>query len=94
MKSMEKLGMVLLAAVVASLAHAYEVYAQEEEEEGGLGLTERERERAQEGEGSVLGSGVTELVLAGTVVAIAGVAGYAGYKVYQIRKKASKPKQA
>lgn len=93
---MEKTFAILaLAAVIASLAiSGAPAFAQEDDDEReGFGLTEREREREDDDDRSILGSGVTDLILAGTVAAIVGVAGYAGYKVYQIKKKA-RPKAA
>lgn len=91
-------GVLVLAAVVASLAIGVPAaFAQEDEEREGFGLTEREQEREREDDdderGSLLGGGITDMVLAGTAAAIVGVGGYAGYKVYQIKKKA-RPKSA
>lgn len=80
---------------LATLSGSMATFAQEDEDENGLGLTEREQEREQEREhedeegSSILGSGTTDMILAGTIAAMAGVGGYAAYKVYQIRKKAS-----
>ncbi|MEM2140281.1 hypothetical protein [Nitrososphaera sp.] len=87
------IAVLALAAVVASMAiSGAPAFAQDDEREG-FGLTEQEREGEDDDRGSILGSGVAGLVLAGTVAAILGVAGYAGYKVYQIKRKA-KPKAA
>jgi hypothetical protein len=50
---------------------------------------EDEDEREDEDDGTTIGSGVSDLILYGTMVTIAAVGGYAGWKMYLIKKKSS-----
>lgn len=77
-------------ALVGSLDVAYA------DDEGGFGERERDHDglgflgEEDDGErGGFLGTGISSLVLAGTIAAILGVGAYAGYKLLKIRQKKS-----